>query len=99
MAICIGAIAVLRDLRITENNMADAIKDMSFEDALKELETIVAKLERGEAPLEESISIYERGAKLKAHCEGKLKDAQLKVEKIVLNGNGNAAGTADFDAG
>jgi len=99
MAICIGAIAVLRDLRITETNMADAIKDMSFEDALKELETIVAKLERGEAPLEESISIYERGAKLKAHCEGKLKDAQLKVEKIVLDGNGNAAGTAPFDAG
>jgi len=99
MAIYIGAIAVLRDLRITENNMADAIKDMSFEDALKELETIVAKLERGETPLEESISIYERGAKLKAHCEGKLKDAQLKVEKIVLDGNGNAAGTAPFDAG
>jgi len=99
MAIYIGAIAVLKDLRITENNMADAIKDMSFEDALRELEGIVAKLERGEAPLEESISIYERGAKLKTHCEGKLKDAQLKVEKIVLNGNGNAAGTADFDAG
>jgi len=99
MAICIGAIAVLKDLRITETNMADAIKDMSFEDALRELEGIVAKLERGEAPLEESISVYERGAKLKAHCEGKLKDAQLKVEKIVLDGNGNAVGTADFDAG
>jgi len=42
---------------------------------------------------------YERGAKLKAHCEGKLKDAQLKVEKIVLDGNGNSAGTAPFDAG
>jgi len=79
--------------------MADtAIKNMSFEDALKELEGIVAKLERGEAPLEESISIYERGAKLKSHCEGKLKDAQLKVEKIVLDDQGNA-GTADFDAG
>ncbi len=78
--------------------MADTpIKDMNFEEALKELETIVEKLERGEAPLEESISVYERGAKLKAHCEGKLKDAQLKVEKIVLDGQGKA-GTEPFDA-
>ena len=98
MVTCIGATADLNAQQDTENNMADAIKEMSFEDALKELEGIVAKLERGEAPLEESISIYERGAKLKAHCEGKLKDAQLKVEKIVLDGNGNAS-TVPFDAG
>lgn len=73
------------------------LKDMSFEDALKELETIVTRLERGDAPLEDSISIYERGAALKAHCEGKLKAAQLKVEKIVLDTNG-ASGTEPFDA-
>lgn len=73
------------------------IKDMSFEDALQELEAIVAKLERGDAPLEESINVYQRGAALKAHCEGKLKSAQLKVEKIVLDSQGNA-GTAPFDA-
>lgn len=72
------------------------IKDMSFEDALKELEGIVDRLERGDAPLEESIDIYQRGAKLKAHCEGKLKSAQMKVEKIVLDGKGEAS-TADFD--
>ena len=78
--------------------MADPkITDMSFEDALSELEGIVGRLERGDAPLEESISIYERGAKLKAHCEGKLKAAQMKVDKIVLDGQGNASGTADFD--
>lgn len=76
--------------------MADDIKNMSFETALAELEAIVAKLERGDAPLEESITIYQRGAALKAHCEGKLKDAQLKVEKIVLDGNGNAS-TAPLD--
>ncbi|WP_371397494.1 exodeoxyribonuclease VII small subunit [Fretibacter rubidus] len=76
--------------------MADNIKDMSFETALEELEGIVSKLERGDAPLEESITIYQRGAALKAHCEGKLKDAQLKVEKIVLDGNGNAK-TAPLD--
>ena len=50
--------------------MADAaIKNMSFEDALRELEGIVEKLERGDAPLEESITIYQRGAKLKVHCK------------------------------
>jgi exodeoxyribonuclease VII small subunit len=64
------------------------IKSLSFEDALSELEAIVARLERGDAPLEESIDIYERGAKLKKHCESKLKDAQLKVDKIVLGADG-----------
>ena len=73
------------------------IKNLSFEDALTELEGIVQRLERGDAPLEESIAIYQRGAKLKAHCEGKLKDAQLKVEKIVLAPDGSA-GTEPFDA-
>ncbi|GHA93558.1 exodeoxyribonuclease 7 small subunit [Algimonas arctica] len=73
------------------------IKSLSFEDALSELELIVQQLERGDAPLEESIAIYQRGAKLKAHCEGKLKDAQLKVEKIVLAPDGSAS-TESFDA-
>ena len=78
--------------------MADQkISEMSFEDALTELEGIVGQLERGDAPLEKSIAIYERGAKLKAHCEGKLKDAQLKVDKIVLDGQVGAS-TASFDA-
>lgn len=77
--------------------MADDIKKMSFEDALRELEGIVEKLERGDAPLEASIEIYQRGAQLKAHCEGKLKDAQLKVEKIVLDAGGKAK-TEPFDA-
>ncbi|MGB3456342.1 MAG: exodeoxyribonuclease VII small subunit [Litorimonas sp.] len=74
------------------------IKDLSFEDALSELEGIVRQLEGGDAPLEESIALYQRGAKLKAHCEGKLKSAQLKVEKIVLAPDGSA-GTEPFDAG
>lgn len=64
------------------------LKTLSFEDALSELEAIVARLERGDAPLEESIEIYQRGAKLKKYCEGKLKDAQLKVDKIVLGADG-----------
>ena len=79
--------------------MADTphpIADMSFEDALRELETIVERLERGDAALEDSIAIYQRGAALKAHCEGKLRDAQLKVDKIVLGPDGSV-GAEPFD--
>ena len=61
---------------------------LSFEQALGELEKIVAQLERGDVALEDSIRAYERGAALKAHCEAKLKDAQLKVEQIVLTPDG-----------
>ncbi|MEE9347942.1 MAG: exodeoxyribonuclease VII small subunit [Robiginitomaculum sp.] len=64
------------------------ISSLSFESALAELETIVTRLERGDAKLEESIAIYERGAALKAHCDAKLKAAKLKVDKIVLGPNG-----------
>lgn len=77
--------------------MADTpIKDLSFEDALRELEGLVNQLERGDAPLEDSIKIYERGAALKAHCEAKLKAAQLKVEKIVMGPDG-APSAEPFD--
>ena len=67
---------------------APDISTMSFEDALAQLEQIVQKLEHGDVPLEDSIRIYERGAALKAHCEKKLKEAELKVEKIVLGPDG-----------
>ena len=69
---------------------ADVAK-MSFEDALEELEEIVRTLEGGKGRLEEAIGAYERGAKLKAHCEKKLKEAQAKVEKISLGADGEAA--------
>ena len=71
--------------------MTDAAADisgLSFEQALAELEKIVSELESGQAPLERSIEIYERGAALKAHCETKLEAARLKVEKIVLGSGG-----------
>ncbi|HXV00487.1 MAG TPA: exodeoxyribonuclease VII small subunit [Caulobacteraceae bacterium] len=73
--------------------MTDApdISKLSFEAALTELERIVAELESGKAELERSIQVYERGAALKAHCEAKLKEAQLRVEKIVV-GPGGAEG-------
>jgi exodeoxyribonuclease VII small subunit len=65
------------------------INDMSFEDALKELETIVKKLETGKESLETAIQDYERANLLKEHCEKKLKDARLKVEKIIQKADGN----------
>jgi exodeoxyribonuclease VII small subunit len=64
------------------------IATMTFEQALSELEQIVGRLESGQAPLEDSIRLYERGALLKAHCEAKLKEASLRVEKIVLGAGG-----------
>lgn len=62
---------------------------LSFEDALKELETIVRKLETGETTLEDSISSYERGILLKTHCEKKLQDAKAKIEKISVQKDGS----------
>lgn len=67
-----------------------AIDTMSFEDAMGELETIVKSLESGSAPLEESITHYERGVALKKHCESKLRAAQEKIEKITISEDGTA---------
>ena len=67
------------------------IESLSFEQALAELESIVQQLESGEVELEKSIVIYERGAALRAHCEGKLKNAELKVERIVRGEDGEPA--------
>ena len=67
---------------------ATPVKDMSFEEALAELETIVRQLEQGDVELEKSIAIYERGAELKKHCESRLKAAELKVEQIVQGSDG-----------
>jgi len=74
----------------------DDIKAMSFETALVELEGIVKKLESGQAPLAESIAIYERGEALKAHCESLLKAAEMRIEKITLRG-GQPVGTEPLD--
>ena len=64
------------------------VDTLSFEEALQELEAIVGQLESGNVELEQSIAIYERGAELKAHCEAKLKSAELKVEQIVQGAGG-----------
>lgn len=74
------------------------IAEMSFEQALAELEQIVARLESGQAPLEDSIRMYERGSTLKAHCERRLEAARLRVEKIVVGAGGaTTAEPAEFD--
>jgi exodeoxyribonuclease VII small subunit len=65
------------------------IASLSFEDALKELETIVQQLEQGKTKLDEAITAYERGALLKRHCEQKLAEAKMKVEKISFSANGS----------
>ncbi|OFW88267.1 MAG: exodeoxyribonuclease VII small subunit [Alphaproteobacteria bacterium RIFCSPHIGHO2_12_FULL_45_9] len=65
------------------------VEKMAFESALAELETIVKNLESGKVSLEESITAYERGMALKSHCEAKLRDAQMKIEKIVVGSNGS----------
>jgi exodeoxyribonuclease VII small subunit len=74
------------------------IKAMPFEQALEELEKIVGKLESGQAPLQESISIYERGEALKGHCETLLKAAEARIEKITLSRDGTPEGTEPLDA-
>ena len=70
--------------------------ELSFEAALAELEEIVRKLESGDAALEDSLALYERGAALRTQCEQKLKQAHLKVEKIVAQAD-KALGTEPLD--
>lgn len=79
---------------MTEKNIAD----MSFEEAMEELERVVAQLEAGQAPLDKSIDLYERGEALRKHCETRLKDAELRVQKIIQGAGGEAKGAEPFDA-
>ncbi|HVT23757.1 MAG TPA: exodeoxyribonuclease VII small subunit [Rhizomicrobium sp.] len=74
------------------------IETLSFEAALRELESIVGRLEQGEVDLEDSIALYERGQALKAHCEQKLKAAESRLEKIV-HGAGGPTGSEPMDLG
>ncbi len=75
------------------------IEKMSFEAALAELEGIVDRLEAGKVDLADSIAIYERGEKLKGHCEKLLRDAEARIEKITLKADGSAGGTEPLDVG
>ena len=75
------------------------IEGLSFEAALAELEQIVRALEQGAEPLDKSIELYQRGDRLKRHCEARLKAAQAKIDQISLGADGQPSGTAPFDAG
>ena len=79
------------------NDDDQAVGALKFEAALAELESIVERLEAGKVDLEESIAIYERGEKLKAHCEQLLKAAEARIEKITLKGDGTPTGTEPLD--
>lgn len=75
------------------------ISKLTFEDALRALEDVVKRLESGDVPLDESISLYEQGEKLRQHCQKRLDSAQARIEKIVAGADGKASGVAPFDAG
>ena len=77
--------------------VAADISALSFEEALKALEEVVRRLESGEAPLDESITLYERGDALRAHCQARLDAAQARIEAIVADRDGKAAGLRPFD--
>jgi exodeoxyribonuclease VII small subunit len=73
--------------------------ELSFEAALARLEEIVRTLEKGEAPLDQSIELYQEGDKLKRHCEARLKAAQARIEQIAFGSDGKPKGVTPFDAG
>jgi len=73
------------------------VAELSFEQAMAELEQVVGRLERGDVALDESIALYERGARLKKRCEEKLKEAEEKVAAITLDAEGNPAGTVPVE--
>jgi len=79
-----------------ENNNNDVTK-LPFERAIEELESIVKRLEEGKVPLEESVTIYERGEALKRRCEDLLGQAEARVEKITLDAQGKPTGTEPLD--
>lgn len=73
------------------------VEEMSFEEAMRELEAVVNQLESGDAPLEQSIALYERGASLKARCAATLAAAEEKVAKITTDSDGQPRGTEPLD--
>ncbi|HUK09302.1 MAG TPA: exodeoxyribonuclease VII small subunit [Stellaceae bacterium] len=74
---------------MAEQSVPPDIAKLSFEEALAELEQIVRRLEGGAGKLDEAIQSYERGALLKRHCEAKLREAQARVDKIVVGPDGS----------
>src|SRR5690349_6144795 len=84
-----------QSMDVTEQQQSE----LSFEAALARLEEIVRLLERGEAPLDQSIELYQEGDRLRKHCEARLKAAQARIEQIAFGSDGKPAGLKPFDAG
>ena len=82
-----------------DGTTVEGVEGLTFEQALARLESIVRKLEAGEASLEDSIGLYEEGTRLKQQCDAKLAQAQARIEKIQIGGDGKPAGAVAFDAG
>lgn len=85
---------VAKALHMTDTQPVEAL---SFEDALRELESIVHRLERGDVPLDESIALYARGEALRAQCQARLADAEARIEKLTVNA-GTVTGAQPFGA-
>jgi exodeoxyribonuclease VII small subunit len=79
------------------DNKGTDVKKLTFEQAIEELESIVSRLEGDKVPLEESVTIYERGEALKRRCEELLRQAEARVEKITLDASGKPSGTEPLD--
>lgn len=77
---------------------SNTVEALSFEEALAELEQIVGRLESGQGSLDDAIKAYERGSDLKKHCQRKLDEARMKVEKIRLPEGGGAVETSEFES-
>lgn len=82
---------------MSDGDAAKPVAEMSFEEAMAELDHVVRQLEGGEVPLDASIALYERGDALRKHCEAKLKAAEAKVEQITATADGEATGTQPFE--
>jgi exodeoxyribonuclease VII small subunit len=87
--------ALGQSLVMAEN---EDLANLSFENALRELEGIVQRLERGDVPLDESIAIYTRGEALRAQCQARLADAEARIQKLTLDATGAVAGAQPFGA-
>jgi exodeoxyribonuclease VII small subunit len=85
-----------REITMADEPHSDVTR-LPFERAIEELETIVKRLEDGKVPLEESVTIYERGEALKRRCEELLRAAEARVEKITLDAGGTPTGTEPLD--
>jgi exodeoxyribonuclease VII small subunit len=85
------------DRDANESDKFADIDQLPFEKALAELEAIIGRLERGDVPLEESIAIYERGEALKLRCDGLLREAEARIERITLGTDGRPSGATALD--